>query len=136
MSKVAATFSLVISVDRKSARPLHRQIYDAFRSMIVAGGLSSGQQIPSTRTLASELGISRIPILNAYGQLLAEGYFEARVGAGTFVCRSLLNRQAVPKETGNPGFRRIWLAAVSRAQRECFPASRDFLGHVTKERSI
>jgi GntR family transcriptional regulator / MocR family aminotransferase len=100
VSKVAATFSLVISVDRKSARPLHRQIYDAFRSMIVAGGLSSGQQIPSTRTLASELGISRIPILNAYGQLLAEGYFEARVGAGTFVCRSLAGQASRPEKNG------------------------------------
>ena len=100
MSKVAATFTLVISVNRKSGRPLHRQIYDAFRCMIVAGSLSSGQQIPSTRTLASELGISRIPVLNAYGQLLAEGYFEARVGAGTFVCSSLPGQASRPEKRG------------------------------------
>src|SRR5580692_2492051 len=89
MKKVSSGLSPVIAVDRKEAKPLHKQIYDAFRAMIVSGNLGAGQQIPSTRALASELKISRIPVLTAYAQLLAEGYFEARVGAGTFVCASL-----------------------------------------------
>src|SRR5580658_1573850 len=79
----------VIAIDRRAAKPLHRQIYDAYRATIVSRALQAGQQIPSTRVLASELGISRIPVLNAYAQLLAEGYFESRVGAGTFVSSSL-----------------------------------------------
>jgi GntR family transcriptional regulator / MocR family aminotransferase len=89
MSKVPSTLSPVIAVDRKAAKPLHKQIYDAYRTLIVERGLGAGQQIPSTRALAVELNISRIPVLTAYSQLLAEGYFEARVGAGTFVCSSL-----------------------------------------------
>jgi GntR family transcriptional regulator/MocR family aminotransferase len=89
MRKVSSGFSPVIAVDRKAAKPLHKQIYDAYRAMIVGRTLHAGQQIPSTRALATELGISRIPVLSAYSQLLAEGYFEARVGAGTFVCSSL-----------------------------------------------
>jgi GntR family transcriptional regulator / MocR family aminotransferase len=89
MKKVPGAFSPVVAVDRKAAKPLHRQIYDSYRAMIVGGNLRAGQQIPSTRALASELGVSRIPVLTAYAQLLAEGYFEARVGAGTFVCSSL-----------------------------------------------
>jgi GntR family transcriptional regulator/MocR family aminotransferase len=89
MKKVPGAFSPVVAVDRKAAKPLHKQIYDAYRSSIVEGNLHAAQQIPSTRALASELGISRIPVLTAYSQLLAEGYFEARVGAGTFVCSSL-----------------------------------------------
>ena len=89
MKKVPSTLSPVIAVDRKAARPLHRQIYDGFRSLIIGGNLGSGQQVPSTRALAAELKISRIPVLTAYAQLLAEGYFEAHTGAGTFVCRSL-----------------------------------------------
>jgi GntR family transcriptional regulator / MocR family aminotransferase len=89
MRKVASGFSLMIAVDRKATKPLHKQIYDAFRAMIVGRSLDSGQQIPSTRALAAELRISRIPVLTAYAQLLAEGYFEARVGAGTFICSSL-----------------------------------------------
>lgn len=84
--------SPLIAVDRKAAKPLHRQIYEVFRAKIVGGELRAGQQIPSTRELASELGVSRIPVLNAYSQLLAEGYCETRVGAGTFVSRSLPER--------------------------------------------
>src|SRR5580658_10401548 len=89
MKKVPSTLSPVIAVDRKAAKPLHKQIYDAYRSMIVSRNLGAGQQIPSTRALAAELRISRIPVLTAYSQLLAEGYFETRAGAGTFVCSSL-----------------------------------------------
>src|ERR1700685_3259196 len=79
----------MIAVHRNSEKPLHRQIYDAFRAMILDRRLQPGQQIPSTRALASELGISRIPVLGAYAQLLAEGYIESRSGAGTFVTSSL-----------------------------------------------
>ena len=79
----------MIAVERNGARPLHRQVYDAFRAMILKRALQPGQQIPSTRTLADELGISRIPVLGAYAQLLAEGYLESRQGAGTFVTASL-----------------------------------------------
>ncbi len=82
-------FSPAIAVDRNAARPLHRQIYDGFRAKIIGRILQAGQQIPSTRALAAELGISRIPVLDAYSQLLAEGYFESRVGTGTFVSASL-----------------------------------------------
>src|SRR5271168_5043094 len=89
MKKVPSALSPVIAVDRKAAKPLHKQIYDAYRAMIVGRNLGAGQQIPSTRALAIELKISRIPVLTAYSQLLAEGYFEARAGAGTFVCSSL-----------------------------------------------
>src|SRR5579863_917449 len=89
MKKVSSTVSPVITVDRKAARPLHAQIYDAYRGMIVGRGLAAGQQIPSSRALATELKVSRIPVLTAYAQLLAEGYFESRTGAGTFVCSTL-----------------------------------------------
>src|ERR1700733_9553496 len=79
----------MIAVDRKGEKPLHRQIYDAFRAMILERRLQPGQQIPSTRALADQLGISRIPALDAYAQLLAEGYIESRSGSGTFVTSSL-----------------------------------------------
>jgi GntR family transcriptional regulator / MocR family aminotransferase len=89
VEKLSGAFSPVIAIDRKVAKPMHRQIYDGYRTAIVRGNLRSGQQIPSTRALAVELGISRIPVLDAYAQLLAEGYFETRAGAGTFVSSSL-----------------------------------------------
>src|SRR6202011_1460648 len=102
MKKVSSGLSPVIAVDRKEAKPLHKQIYDAFRAMIVSGNLGAGQQIPSTRALASELKISRIPVLTAYAQLLAEGYFEARVGSGTFVCSTLPDQPAPTTRRGAP----------------------------------
>src|SRR5579863_2913308 len=89
MKRVASGFLPMIAVDRKDRKPLHRQIYEAYRTAIVSGSLRAAQRIPSSRVLASELGISRFPVLNAYGQLLAEGYFEGRVGAGTVVSSSL-----------------------------------------------
>src|SRR6204780_4431725 len=79
----------MIAEDRKGEKPLHRQIYDSFRAMILERRLQPGQQIPSSRALADELRISRIPVLGAYAQLLAEGYIESRAGAGTFVTPSL-----------------------------------------------
>src|SRR5271168_4286704 len=89
MLKASAAIAPVIAVDRKAAKPLHQQIYDGFRLVIIRGDIRPGQRVPSSRTLGVELGISRIPVLNAYAQLLAEGYFESRKGAGTFISLSL-----------------------------------------------
>ena len=66
MKKISATVTPLIAVDRKAERPLHRQIYDAYRTAILRGDLRSGQQVPSTRLLAEELGVSRIPVVGAY----------------------------------------------------------------------
>src|SRR5207249_9641420 len=79
----------VISVDRCAAKPLYQQIYDSFRTRIIDGQLRPARLVPSSRELARELRVSRLPVLNAYAQLIAEGYFESRAGAGTFVASSL-----------------------------------------------
>jgi DNA-binding transcriptional MocR family regulator len=79
----------LLSVDRRAQKPIHKQIYEAFRTRIVHRELRPGQLVTSTRKLAHELRVSRFPVLNACAQLLAEGYFESRVGAGTFVASSL-----------------------------------------------
>lgn len=65
--------------------PIHRQIYDWYQAAIVEGRLHPGQDVPSTRGLARELKVSRAPVLAAFEQLVAEGYFAAAVGAGTRV---------------------------------------------------
>jgi GntR family transcriptional regulator/MocR family aminotransferase len=84
-----AGISPIIVVDRRAAAPLHKQIYDAYRTAILRGDIRPGQQIPSSRELAFEINVSRFPVLNAYAQLLAEGYFESRACAGTYVSSSL-----------------------------------------------
>jgi len=85
--------SNLISIDRRASEPLYQQIYESFRNRIIRGGLRPGELVLSTRSLARSLRISRLPVLNAYAQLLAEGYFESRVGAGTFIASSLLGGQ-------------------------------------------
>jgi GntR family transcriptional regulator / MocR family aminotransferase len=101
MKKTPSGISPIIAVDRKAPTPLHRQVYEAYRLAIVDRSLRAGQRVPSTRVLASELGISRIPVLTAYAQLAAEGYFESHIGAGTGVSRSLPDQVALPESTGN-----------------------------------
>src|SRR5271154_3302424 len=89
MKRVSASFLPPISLDSSRKIPIYRQLYNWFRRAILAGQMRPGQRVPSTRALALELGISRIPVLNGYGQLLAEGYLETFVGAGTCVARSI-----------------------------------------------
>ncbi|MGH9365081.1 MAG: PLP-dependent aminotransferase family protein, partial [Thermoanaerobaculia bacterium] len=103
----------VIGVDRAAAKPLYRQLYEGYRDAVVERRLRAGQRLPSTRSLAGELEISRIPVLSAFEQLLAEGYFESRIGSGTFVARSLpeeISRPARPAAERN--------AMLPRARRE------------------
>lgn len=100
MKRVASGILPMITVDRSAPQALHKQIYDAYRTAIVDGRLGAGQRVPSTRVLASELSVSRFPVLNAYAQLLAEGYIESRVGAGTVVSSSLPEQFTASKPTG------------------------------------
>jgi GntR family transcriptional regulator/MocR family aminotransferase len=96
MPRIAASFLPPIALDHRSRIPMYRQLYDWFRKAVTDGQLRPGHRVPSTRSLASELNISRIPVLQAYEQLLAEGYFETFVGAGTCVAAS------IPDETLSP----------------------------------
>lgn len=76
-------------VDSRSRTPIHRQIYNWYQLEIAEGRLRPGQAVPSTRALAKELKVSRAPVLAAFEQLLAEGYFTASVGSGTRVAETI-----------------------------------------------
>jgi GntR family transcriptional regulator / MocR family aminotransferase len=80
---------LAVNLDRRSRIPLQRQIYDQLRSAILSGTFSPGARVPSTRDLATDLGVSRNTVAGAFDQLLAEGYLEGKVGSGTFVAAAL-----------------------------------------------
>jgi GntR family transcriptional regulator / MocR family aminotransferase len=115
-----AIFPLV-AIDRASSRPLYRQLYDGFREAILARRLHAGQRLPSSRSLAAELGISRFPVLDAYDQLVAEGYFESRVGAGTFVARDVPGQPSPPRGAGSRG------RPAPRSGERAFTRDTDFL---------
>jgi GntR family transcriptional regulator / MocR family aminotransferase len=86
----------IIPFDRSSSVPFYLQIYEGVRAAITSGRLSPGQRLPSTRTLAEELQISRYPVFSAFDQLLQEGYLDGKVGSGTFV------RYNIPDEVSRP----------------------------------
>ncbi|MBN3793288.1 GntR family transcriptional regulator, partial [Burkholderia sp. Ac-20353] len=65
------------------------QIFRQLRAAIVDGRLAGGERLPSTRDLATQLGVSRKTTLDAFEQLVAEGYLHTRRGNGTFVAGGL-----------------------------------------------
>ena len=76
-------------IDRETSVPIYRQLDTALRRLILNGTLAPGRKLPSTRELAQDLGVSRITVKSVYEQLVAEGYFQAKIGAGTFISQGL-----------------------------------------------
>lgn len=101
MKKTPSGIAPMIRIDRRAHEPLHRQIYSAYRTAILERNLRPNQRVPSTRTLAEDLEVSRMPVLEAYAQLIAEGYFESRAGAGTVISSLLPDQVALPPSAGN-----------------------------------
>ncbi|MBX4905947.1 MULTISPECIES: PLP-dependent aminotransferase family protein [Rhizobium] len=80
-----------------------RQLAQALRSAIARGELRPGERLPSTRTLAASLKIARGTVVEVFDQLTAEGYLEARVGAGTRVAAALTDASpAIPPAPAEP----------------------------------
>ena len=78
-----------IRLMRNADQPLYMQLYTQLRDKIKGGLLQPGDRMPSSRALSVELGVSRIIVSQCFEQLIMEGYFEARTGAGTFVAAVL-----------------------------------------------
>jgi GntR family transcriptional regulator / MocR family aminotransferase len=87
--RAVPTSRIAVLLDARSSVPLYKQLYERLRSGILSGQLERGMRLPSTRVLASALGISRTTVVLAYEQLLLEGYLQSRVGQGTVVTRDL-----------------------------------------------
>ncbi|MFE6158277.1 PLP-dependent aminotransferase family protein [Streptomyces sp. NPDC056486] len=72
------------------------QIQKFIRGEIETGILRPGTRLPATRRLAEDLEVARSVVVEAYGQLTAEGYLESRQGAGTRVVQHLPQQDVVP----------------------------------------
>ncbi|MDP2333931.1 MAG: PLP-dependent aminotransferase family protein [Reyranella sp.] len=77
--------TLSLSIERTVGVPLQRQLVDQLRNLILSGRLQASAKLPSSRQIAEYLGVSRNTSLAAIDQLIAEGYVEARHGAGVYV---------------------------------------------------
>ncbi|HWM04239.1 MAG TPA: winged helix-turn-helix domain-containing protein, partial [Actinophytocola sp.] len=82
---MAETPALPVTLDRGATTPLAVQLAEQLRAAAGDGRLRSGDRLPSTRALATELEVSRTVTAAAYEQLHAEGWIAGRHGSGTYV---------------------------------------------------
>lgn len=73
------------AIDHDRAEPLSLQIVRQLQEAIEAGRVARGTRLPSTRSLARTLGVSRNTVLTAYEELAARGFVRSRRGAGVYV---------------------------------------------------
>jgi GntR family transcriptional regulator/MocR family aminotransferase len=81
-----------IALERGAARPLHRQIRDQIAKAIRSGAIRPGARLPSSRVLASFLGVSRNTVLAAYDELAAADLVAGRAGSGVQVTGAFVPR--------------------------------------------
>ncbi|ATM87113.1 PLP-dependent aminotransferase family protein [Yersinia enterocolitica] len=89
-------FSRLLNLDRHQNEPVYRQIYQRIKDAIVQGALLPDTRVPSVRALASEVGVARGTVENAYAQLIAEGYLQSRGQGGTYVSPQLIDAPLLP----------------------------------------
>jgi GntR family transcriptional regulator len=77
--------SVSVSISQSSLKPIYRQIEDQVRSLIVAGELNEGEELPSIRSLAQDLRVSVITVKRAYDELEAQGFLSSVQGKGCYV---------------------------------------------------
>ncbi|MPY58157.1 MocR-like pyridoxine biosynthesis transcription factor PdxR [Streptomyces spongiae] len=133
MAKPWATYGVDLHVE-PSGSGVRQGLTDALREAVRSGRLAPGTRLPSSRSLAVDLGIARNTVAEAYGDLVAEGWLTARQGSGTRVAdgavpQSARRRQPPPHpEPGRPAYdlipgspdlasfpRTEWLKAARRA---------------------
>ena len=78
-----------IGIDRHDREPIQSQIARQLRALVLSGRLKPQTKLPSTRALSEELSVARATVVEAYEQLLSEGYLETRSGSGTRVAAEL-----------------------------------------------
>ncbi len=93
---------LLVALRRDAQVPLHRQIEASVREGIRSGRLGFGTSLPPTRTLAADLGVARGVVVEAYQQLVAEGYLTSRTGGYTQVAIAPQPAPAPPRPAPPP----------------------------------
>jgi GntR family transcriptional regulator / MocR family aminotransferase len=141
MAETWATSGVDLHLDLLIDRTGHRvraSLETALRDAVRTGRLGPGSRLPSSRSLATDLGVARNTVADAYGQLVAEGWLDARRGSATRVAGRPAGQDEAPAAdlvppaaAGQPGHPRYdlrpgfpdlsafprpgWLAAARRA---------------------
>jgi GntR family transcriptional regulator/MocR family aminotransferase len=83
---------LLQHLDKARDEPLNHQVYRLLQRAILSGRLEAEMKLPSSRSLAKDLGVARNTIIQAYDQLTAESYVQSSQGSGTYVADTTLDR--------------------------------------------
>jgi len=81
--------STLLSIDKNNPQAVYLQIANQLMGFIKEGNLQAGHRLPSTRQMAEWLDVHRKTVIQAYDELLAQGWLESRTGSGTFVAKHL-----------------------------------------------
>ena len=95
---------LPLHLQPESHIPLYVQLRDQLRALVHSGELRDGDRIPASRELATQLGVHRTTVANAYAELESEGLIQGHVGRGTFICGAPVRQfTPAPRTNGNGG---------------------------------
>lgn len=115
-----------LRLDPSASQPLYQQLTRLIKGEIRGGGLSAGAKLPSIRSLAQALGVSRITVENSYNQLLDEGYLISRPKQGYYAADvrgledDLSHPEAVRKSRRDDG---LWPDAGALAGSPTLPSA-------------
>ncbi len=101
MSETWASSGVDLHLDRAGPR-IRASLEDQLREAVRTGRLAPGLRLPSSRSLAADLGVARNTVADVYGQLIAEGWLVARQGSVTRVAGQTPAAQAVPVRARAP----------------------------------
>ncbi|MGA7622557.1 MAG: PLP-dependent aminotransferase family protein [Candidatus Acidiferrales bacterium] len=95
---------LPLHLQSESHVPLYVQLRDQLRALVHSGDLRTGDRIPASRELATQLGVHRTTVANAYAELESEGLIQGHVGRGTYICGAPARQfTPPPRSNGNGG---------------------------------
>lgn len=130
----------MITVDHNSRTPYYQQVYQQIVESVESGIYRMGDRLPSIRKFATDLGVSRNTVEQAYTLLVQEGYVDSRPGSGYFINPIETSRQTsrVFSEDYNAAMRELletqkglhaqpectYNFAYDRMDAEAFPYSR------------
>ncbi|QTE00439.1 PLP-dependent aminotransferase family protein [Streptomyces cyanogenus] len=102
MASSWATLGVDLHLEPSGTGGVRRGLTDALRDAVRSGRLAPGTRLPSSRSLAADLGIARNTVAEAYADLVAEGWLTARQGSGTRVAAGVPHGPTAPSAPAPP----------------------------------
>jgi GntR family transcriptional regulator len=110
----------VIRIDLASPRPVYEQIVSGIRALLVAGEFAAGDQLPTVRQLAIDLGVHHNTVAESYRVLAEEGWLDLRRGRGAMVVD---RREPRPTPEAKQGFSKRLEELIAKAIADGVPRS-------------